>query len=74
MFRDGHVNHIECRLFHNTNTKEYCFVVSHVKPRANEKDPISKLPHYKLWIIFNKNGLESNVFFSISFLQRWERW
>ena len=32
MFRDGHVNHIECGLF--DNTKEYSFVVSHVKPRV----------------------------------------
>ena len=61
MFRDGHVNHIEFGLF--DNTKEYCFVVSHVKPRTNEKDPISKLLYYKLWIIFNKNGLENSVFF-----------
>ena len=35
--------------------EDHCFVITHVKPRTNDNDPISKLPYYKLRIIFDKH-------------------
>ena len=45
-----------------SKTDKHCFVIAHVKPRTNDKDPISKLPYYKLWIIFDKHDLHTSIY------------
>ena len=60
MFRDEYVQFLAPGKFDNTD-KHY-FLVAHVKPRTNEKDPFSKLPYYKLWMIFDRNELHSSSY------------
>ena len=43
-------------------TDKHCFVIAHVKPRTNDKDPIAKLPYYKLWTIFDKHDLHTSIY------------
>ena len=50
MFIDEYVQFISPGTF--AESDKYCFVIAHVKPRTNDKDPISKLPYYKLWLVF----------------------
>ena len=40
--------------------ENYVALRSKVKPRTNEKDPISKLGYYKLWIILSKTTEATN--------------
>ena len=58
MFIDGYVQ----LLAPGDESDKYVFLIGHVKPRTNDKDPISKLPYYKLWIILDKNESHSRVF------------
>ena len=51
LFEDGYVLSIECCALEGN----YCAVKSHVRPRTNDKDPVSKLKYYKLWIVFSKS-------------------
>ena len=52
LFEDGYVLDVECSDLHAS----YIALKSHVKPRTNEKDPISKLTFYKTCMIFVKEG------------------
>ena len=52
LFEDGYVLDVECSDLHAS----FIALKSHVKPRTNEKDPISKLSFYKTCVIFVKEG------------------
>ena len=56
LFEDGYVLDVECSDLHPS----YVALKSHVKPRTNEKDPISKLTFYKTCVIFVKDQLQSS--------------
>ena len=60
MFAERYVQFVSPGIFPETD--KHCFVIAHVKPRTNEKDPISKLPYYKLWIIFDKHDLHTSIY------------
>ena len=69
MARDGFVLDIRAGGFEDHS--DYCFVTSKVKPRTKDKDPITKLDHYKVWIIFSKDEKrKTSIFFSRMQMQR----
>jgi hypothetical protein len=51
LFEDGYVLDIECCSLGG----HYSSVKSNVRPRTNDKDPVSKLKYYKAWIVFSKS-------------------
>ena len=57
LYEDGYVLDIECCNLYSV----YCALKSRVKPRTNEKDPISKLSFYKAWIILSKTDQDSSM-------------
>ncbi|XP_052215606.1 uncharacterized protein LOC127834067 [Dreissena polymorpha] len=48
MAKDGYVVYLESVPYINTG---YVAVKAHVKPRTNDKDPVSKKGYYACWII-----------------------
>ncbi|XP_052760786.1 uncharacterized protein LOC128203416 [Mya arenaria] len=57
MFQDGYTRDIETVLYPNT---VYFAVKVKVKPRTNDKDPITKRDLYKCWIV-TKNVEEGSI-------------
>jgi hypothetical protein len=51
MFKDGFVLEVQGVRF-NCRT-DYAAVKAKVKPRTNDRDPLTKLDHYSVWITFN---------------------
>ena len=49
MAQDGYV--LDLQVSNYVDNPEYVILKSKVKPRTREKDPVTKLPHYKTWII-----------------------
>ena len=56
MFKDGYVLLLESV----TLSEDYTALRAKVRPRTNEKDPISKLGYYKSWIVFSKTKEAEN--------------
>lgn len=54
LFLDGYVLDLSCGQFSPPFTN-YFTVHSKVKPKTRERDPITRLPFYKCWIILTKN-------------------
>ena len=54
MHKDGYV--IDVVIGQYEENENCCFIKGKVKPRTNDKDPISKLPFYKTWVIVNKDA------------------
>ena len=53
MAKDGYVRTVMAALY--ASHDRYYAILSKVKPRTQEKDPISKLDHYPVWIIMWDN-------------------
>ena len=60
MFVERCVQFVSSGIFPETG--KHCFVIAHVKPRTHDKDPISKFPYYKLWIIFEKHDVHTSIY------------
>ena len=56
MFEDGYVLDVKTTTCSSDNGQhdKYFAIISNVKPRTNEKDPVSKKPYYLTWIIVTK--------------------
>ena len=52
MCKDGYVLDLQGAKYEGT---QYVVLKSTVKPRTNEKDPVTKLPYYKQWIILSES-------------------
>ena len=52
MAKDGYVIDIEFARYPNTVSEVFA-IKSRVKPRTQEKDPITKLKYYNVWLIIN---------------------
>lgn len=57
MCKDGYVTSVETVPYTNT---EYVAVKSLVKPRTNDKDPVTRKSHYSCWISM-KNSSEASI-------------
>jgi len=57
MFKDGYVTNIQAVPYTNT---EYVAVKACVKPRTNDRDPVTKLSHYSCWIVLRSSS-ESSI-------------
>ena len=53
MHKDGFVLSIEADNF--LGTEDFCFVKANVKPRTRDVDPVTKLKHYKAWIVMTRD-------------------
>ena len=65
LYEDGYVLDVETQLCLNSEDNEedgYFSVISKVKPRTNEKDPITKKPYYVSWIIFSAQEDASRIY------------
>ena len=56
MFKDGYILQLESV----TLSENYTALRAKVRPRTNEKDPVSKLGYYKLWIVLSKTKEAEN--------------
>ena len=64
MFQDGYVvdiKTVKCEVNGET-LSHFCAIKSDVKPRTNEKDPVSKKPYYSLWNVFSSDDMQSSIY------------
>ena len=59
MFKDGFVNDVQGVRW--DLHKDYVAMKAKVRPRTNEKDPMTKLNYYSSWIIFNTQGTSTLI-------------
>ena len=52
--KDGYVLDLTAAAYPDSNS--VCAVRSKVRPRTRDKDPVTKLPYYNVWIILKKDG------------------
>ena len=60
MSNDGYVKQLSAGKFENHD--DFHYITASVKPRTNDKDPVTKQPFYKTWIIVSSKNIAKVIF------------